>query len=173
MRSAVSVPLLSLLLSLFVASVPHQANADPDCESRTAGTPLVTRRPVSGDDARLTSGFGLRLHPLLNERRMHTGIDWAAPTGTPVSAAGKGRVVSAGREGFYGNKVVIDHGGGWQTVYAQLDRFSVKAGDCVDAKAEIGAVGSTGLSSGPHLHFEILREGQAVDPMSVPLQEEH
>ncbi|MGE0024226.1 MAG: M23 family metallopeptidase [Hyphomicrobium sp.] len=179
MQNAVSIPLLIplwglLLAPLLLASAPHQANAGTDCESRTAATPLVTRRPVSGEDVRLTSGYGLRLHPLLNERRLHTGVDWAAPTGTPVTAAGKGRVISAGREGFYGNKVVIDHGGGWQSVYAQLDRFSVKAGDCVEARDQIGTVGTTGLSSGPHLHFEVLREGQTIDPMSVPLQaEEH
>jgi len=175
MRNAVSIPLWGLLLSpLLLASAPHRANASTDCESPSAdGTFLETRRPVSGEDVRLTSGFGIRFHPLLNERRLHTGVDWAAPTGTPVTAAGKGRVVAAGREGPYGNRVVIDHGGGWQTLYAQLSRFSVGSGDCVDTGSEIGAVGSTGLSNGPHLHFEVRHGDQPIDPMRVTLKGEH
>jgi hypothetical protein len=94
---------------------------------------LKTVKPVIGDDVYLTSGFGIRLHPLLMVKKMHAGVDWAAPTGTPVIAAAAGRVIQAGTDGAYGNVVLMDHGGGWQTLYAQLSRFHVQAGACVAA----------------------------------------
>jgi len=144
------------------------------CELSPGGSepPVLTRRPVQGDEVRLTVGFGMRLHPLLNVRRMHTGVDWAAPRGTPVIAAGPGQVVFAGEKGEYGNAVVIDHGGGWQTLYSQLSRIEAGVGDCVAFGALIGKVGSTGLSSGPHLHFEVQKNGQPIDPLSVGLDNE-
>jgi murein DD-endopeptidase MepM/ murein hydrolase activator NlpD len=82
-----------------------------------------------------------------------------------VVAAGRGRVVAAGVEGQYGKRIIIDHGGPWRTVYAQLSAFTVKEGDCVKARSVIGRVGATGLATGPHLHFEVLRDGKPVDPM--------
>ena len=99
---------------------PCMADACDEIKGKTAESPLHTRKPVSGEDVRLTTGFGMRLHPLLNTRKMHTGIDWAAPIGTPVLAARGGRVVSARTEGELGNAVRIDHGAGWQTLYAHL-----------------------------------------------------
>ena len=99
---------------------------------------------------------------------MHTGVDWAAPHGTPVIAAGRGRVSAAGTDGAYGNRVIIDHGGAWQTLYSQLASFSVREGDCVQAGTIIGGVGTTGLSTGPHLHFEVRRNGEPVDPLILP-----
>ncbi len=134
-------------------------------------SPLLTRKPVIGEDVRLTSGFGLRRHPLLAIDRLHAGIDWAAPTGTQVIAAGAGRVAEAGAKGEYGNAITIDHGGGWQTVYSQLSRIEVGEGDCVAARAPIGKVGSTGLSAGPHLHFEVRLDGKAIDPMLAALKD--
>lgn len=133
------------------------------------GSPLHTRTPVVGQAARLTETFGMRRHPLLMTARMHTGVDWAAPRGTPVVASGAGRVISAKTDGELGNKVVIDHGAGWQTVYSQLSRFNVREGDCVEVLEVIGAVGSTGLSAENHLHFEVRRNGQPIDPMDAPL----
>jgi murein DD-endopeptidase MepM/ murein hydrolase activator NlpD len=132
-------------------------------------SPLETRRPVQGDDVRITTGFGLRRHPLLEITRMHPGVDWAAPHGTPVTAAGAGRVTFAGVKGEYGNAVLIEHGGGWQTFYSQLSRIEVGEGDCVTSGALIGAIGSTGLSTGPHLHFEVHRDGSPIDPMQVQI----
>ena len=162
------------LASIAVHPLGFAAHADTGCDHIEANdTPLVTRRPVVGKRVLLAAGFGLRRHPLLDKSRLHAGIDWSAPAGTPVSAAGKGRVISAEFAGTYGNRVIIDHGGGWQTHYAQLSMFSVRSGDCVAANAVIGAVGSTGLSTGPHLHFEVRRSDQAVDPMLVPLRPEN
>ena len=146
------------------------AHAAQACELPAGGldsAPIETRRPLHGEDVRLTSGFGLRRHPLLEVTKMHTGVDWAAPPGTPVFAAGRGRVMFAGAKGEYGNAVVIEHGGGWQTLYSQLLRIAVSEGDCVAFGAVIGQVGSTGLSAGPHLHFEVVRDGKHLDPMRV------
>jgi murein DD-endopeptidase MepM/ murein hydrolase activator NlpD len=134
------------------------------------GSPLQTRKPVVGQKAWLAAGFGIRMHPLLNLVRMHTGVDWAAPEGTPVITAAAGRVISTSTDGAYGNKVVIDHGGGWQTLYAQLLRFNIREGDCVEAREAIGAVGNTGLSTGSHLHYEVIRNGRPIDPMLAPLK---
>ena len=129
---------------------------------------LKTVRPVVGDDVRITSGFGLRLHPLLMTKKMHYGIDWAAPPGTPVIAAAGGRIIEVGPRGEYGNAILIDHGGGWHTFYSQLSRFAeIHLGACVAAGSEIAYVGSTGLSSGPHLHFEIRHDGKHLDPLSL------
>lgn len=118
--------------------------------------------PVDGDP---TSGFGPRLHPVHGDVRMHHGIDVPAPTGQPVVAAADGRVVSAGDRGGYGLAVVIRHAGGQSTLYAHLSSISVRAGQDVGAAALIGAVGSTGTSTGSHLHFEIHERGQPRDPL--------
>lgn len=154
---------------VFAASVLTAGSALA-CDLPAAGAGrlvLKTVRPVAGDDVRLTSGFGLRRHPLLVTSKMHYGIDWAAPRGTPVVAAAGGRIVEAGTRGEYGNAILIEHGGGWYTFYSQLSRFAeIYPGACVAAGAEIAYVGSTGLSSGPHLHFEIRHNGQHLDPLT-------
>lgn len=122
------------------------------------------RTPLDG--ARISSGFGLRSHPVLGFNRLHQGIDFAAPTGTPVYAAADGTIVSAKREGGYGLMVRIRHAGGVETRYAHLSRFgrSTEASRRVRQGDVIGAVGSTGLSTGPHLHYEVATGGHAVDP---------
>jgi murein DD-endopeptidase MepM/ murein hydrolase activator NlpD len=128
---------------------------------------LLLRQPITGH--RISSGFGMRRHPILGYQRMHNGIDFAAPTGTPIHAAGAGRLVTVGRNGGYGNYVRIDHGNGYQTAYAHLSRFArgLRAGDRVRQGEVIGYVGSTGVSTGPHLHFEVLRNGRHVNPLTV------
>jgi len=95
---------------------------------------------------------------------MHKGTDFAAPTGTPILAAAAGRVVSAGRAGGYGNMVEVDHGKGLRTRYAHMSKISVKAGQRVAQGQTIGAVGSTGLATGPHLHYEVWQNGVAANP---------
>lgn len=120
-------------------------------------------RPLRG--GRLTSRFGYRTHPVLGGRRFHAGIDLAASHGTPVTATSSGRVTSAARRGAAGNMVVIDHGGGIETRYAHLSRFAVRPGDRVTENQVIGFVGSTGRSTGPHLHYETRSYGRPVDPV--------
>jgi len=129
--------------------------------------PLM-RTPIDG--ARLSSSFGLRKHPILGYSRMHTGVDFAAPTGTPIFAAGDGVVNYAGRKGGYGKYVRIRHNGEFSTAYAHLSRMHVRNGERVEQGEVIGRVGSTGMSTGPHLHYEIIRNGKKVNPMGVRFQ---
>ena len=136
---------------------------------------FLMRKPVRSDNSRLTSGFGLRFHPLLNEKRMHTGVDWASTPGTPILAAGNGTIEEAGRKGQYGNYIRIRHANGYQTAYGHMSRLAQGAAPGVKVRQGqvIGFVGSTGLSSGPHLHFEVLVNNQFVDPMSIQVPREH
>ncbi|HEX4847081.1 MAG TPA: M23 family metallopeptidase [Novosphingobium sp.] len=121
--------------------------------------------PVYG--GRVTSGFGARRHPVLGYTRMHAGIDFGAPHGAPIYAVGDATVIFSGWHGGHGNYVKLDHGGGYATAYAHMSRIAVPSGQRVRAGQVIGYVGSTGLSTGPHLHYELYRNGQAVNPLSV------
>ncbi|HEY8339567.1 MAG TPA: M23 family metallopeptidase [Egibacteraceae bacterium] len=127
----------------------------------TADTPGGLVLPVEG---RFSSPFGMRTHPVTGARKMHTGVDIAAPTGTPIRAARGGTVSFAGVRGGYGNLVIIDHPDGTQTRYAHQDALQVQVGQRVAAGQVVGTVGSTGMSTGPHLHFELRRGGDPVDP---------
>ncbi len=120
---------------------------------------------------RVSSGFSrARLHPILDRIRAHRGVDYAAPIGTPVLAAGAGRLRFRGWKGGYGNVIEIDHGGGIETVYGHLSRFAAaRAGAHVERGQTIGFVGMTGLATGPHLHYEFHVNGQYVDPQRVKL----
>jgi murein DD-endopeptidase MepM/ murein hydrolase activator NlpD len=115
--------------------------------------------------APVSSGFGTRVHPILGEVRMHTGLDYAAGTGVAIKAAGRGVVIWAGPRGGYGNAVVLDHGRGLATLYAHQSRVNVTVGQRVNPGQVIGFVGQTGMSTGPHLHFEMRELGTPVDPM--------
>ena len=117
--------------------------------------------PVSGE---VTSPFGERKNPLGPGNDFHPGLDIAADTGTPINAAAAGRVISAGPDGGYGNLIVVDDGNGVTTRYAHCSQIFARVGDIVAPGQPIGAVGSTGASSGPHLHFEVRVNGEAVDP---------
>jgi murein DD-endopeptidase MepM/ murein hydrolase activator NlpD len=134
-------------------------------------TPLMATtlllKPV--DNARLTSGYGPRSNPVLKRRQMHRGIDWAAPRGTPVRAAGNGVVVAIERAGAYGRYVEIDHGGSVATVYAHLHRYAsgLRIGRRVRQGDVIGRIGSSGRATGPHLHYEVLVAGRQIDPFAV------
>ncbi len=118
--------------------------------------------PTAG---RAGSGYGYRVHPIFGSRRLHSGVDIAGPTGQPIVAAAAGQVVSAGWRGGYGLAVVIDHGGGLATLYAHQSQVVVGAGQVVEAGQQIGHIGSTGQSTGPHLHFEVREDGVPRDPM--------
>jgi murein DD-endopeptidase MepM/ murein hydrolase activator NlpD len=130
-----------------------------------AGAP-GTGELVWPTDGRKTSDFGWRTHPIFQSRRMHTGIDISGSTGQAVVSAAEGLVVHADWRGGYGLAVVIDHGGGVATLYAHLSSISVAAGEVVGQSQTVGAVGSTGWSTGPHLHFEVRVNGEPRDPMA-------
>lgn len=136
-------------------------------DQRTSSAPAISvsvpsRMPL--DDARLSSGYGTRIHPVLGGRRGHTGVDLAAPTGTPVYATADGLVSRANWFSSYGNFISIEHGADLQTRFAHLSEIVVKAGEKVKKGELIGYVGSTGRSTGPHLHYEVRVDGVAVDP---------
>ena len=158
---------------------PIPADADPDTFSDgvkvalvqveqfqslqkvAAGLPLST--PMSKGS--ITSRFGVRSDPFRRRPAMHTGIDFRAPSGQPARATAAGKVISAGYEGGYGNMVVIDHGGGITTRFAHLSQITAKKGQSVAKGDVVGKTGSTGRSTGPHLHYEIRVNGKAIDPM--------
>ncbi|ATA56817.1 MULTISPECIES: M23 family metallopeptidase [Variovorax] len=117
--------------------------------------------------SRVSSGFAMRMHPILNSWRQHNGIDYAAPTGTAVRTVGDGTVDFAGTQSGYGNIVIINHRNNQQTAYAHLSRINVKAGESVSQGQTIGAVGSTGWATGPHLHFEYRVGGAYQDPTTI------
>lgn len=130
--------------------------------------------PVSG---RVSSGFGERFHPILHSWRMHDGVDLAAAWGTPIVAAADGRVTSAGWRGGYGRAVEIAHAGGIETLYGHMSRIAAEPGESVRRGQVIGYVGASGLATGPHLHYEVHKDGRLVNPLSVniaqsPLQGE-
>ncbi|MFM9874699.1 MAG: murein hydrolase activator EnvC family protein [Fimbriimonadaceae bacterium] len=119
-------------------------------------------RPVSG---RMSSGFGYRIHPISGTRKLHTGVDLASPSGTTIRAAGSGKVITASYIRGYGNTIVIDHGGGISTLYGHCSRLFASVGQSVKTGDKIAAVGSTGNSTGPHLHFEVRVNGKPVNPL--------
>ncbi|NDF13273.1 MAG: M23 family metallopeptidase [Proteobacteria bacterium] len=127
----------------------------------------LLRTPVNG--ARITSGFGLRRHPILGYSKMHKGIDFGAPLGTPIYAAGDGVIEEIGKKGGYGNYVRLRHSAGYATAYGHISRFAtgMKNGRRVKQGQVIAYVGSTGVSTGPHLHFEVHINGQQVNPAKV------
>ena len=124
----------------------------------------VSSMPVVG---RVTSNYGMRFHPLLGFTRMHKGLDIGAPYGSPIHALTDGVVAFAGRTGGYGNFVKLAHGGGMASGYGHMSRIAVSSGMRVRQGQVIGYVGSTGMSTGPHLHWEVWKNGAAVNPRSV------
>lgn len=135
---------------------------------------FLMRRPVRGEAVQFTSGFGLRRHPVLNFLRMHSGVDWSGPIGTPIMAAGNGVIEEAKFKGEYGNYIRIRHANGYSTSYAHQSRFApgMVEGAKVKQGQLIGFIGSTGLSTGPHLHYEILVNNRPVDPMAIQVPRE-
>lgn len=130
---------------------------------------FLMRTPIRG--ARLTSGFGYRRHPLLQTLKLHSGVDWGGPIGTPIMASGNGTIEMAGREGNYGNYVRIRHANGYKTAYAHMLRFAagVAKGVKVRQGQIIGYLGNTGMSTGPHLHYEVLVNNQFTNPLSIKI----
>jgi murein DD-endopeptidase MepM/ murein hydrolase activator NlpD len=121
---------------------------------------------VLPSDGPLTSSFGWRTHPILGTSRFHNGLDFGAEHGSPIRAADNGVVIAAGWEGGYGNTVIIDHGNGISTLYGHASELYVAVGQPVQRGQVVAAVGSTGLSTGPHLHFEVRQQGEPTDPIA-------
>jgi len=150
--------------------VKNDGNVGYYDENGNGAIKSLKRTPIN--NAKITSSFsGSRKHPVLGYTRAHKGVDFRASTGTPIPAAGAGRVVARSFNRGHGNYVKIRHNGTYETLYAHMSRFAkgVNVGTVVKQGQTIGYVGSTGLSTGPHLHYEIIKNGQHVNPMTVKL----
>jgi murein DD-endopeptidase MepM/ murein hydrolase activator NlpD len=135
-------------------------------EKMLASIPAI--QPVANKDLkRMASGYGMRMHPIYKRRKMHTGMDFSAEKGTEIYATGEGKVVEVekSRRG-YGNHIVIDHGYGYKTLYAHMSQFNVRRGQSVKRGQVIGYVGNTGTSVAPHLHYEVIKSGDKVNPVN-------
>jgi len=130
---------------------------------------FLVRKPIA--EGEMTSPFGMRFHPILHYARMHTGVDWAAPTGTPIYAAGNGVVIKAAWDGGYGRRVEIQHANGYVTAYNHMSGFGrgIVEGAHVVQGQTVGYLGDSGLATGPHLHYEVIINGNFVDPMAIKL----
>lgn len=152
----------------YIQSVSYDEiiNLAKNKESMLASLPAI--QPISNQDlTRTASGWGYRIHPIYKIRKFHYGMDFTAPTGTEIYATADGTVedIDKSKRG-YGNKIVIDHGFGYQTLYAHLSEFNVKRGQKVKRGDIIGYVGNTGLSTAPHLHYEVVFKGKKVNPVN-------
>jgi murein DD-endopeptidase MepM/ murein hydrolase activator NlpD len=138
-------------------------------ETGKSAKKFLVRKPVP--TAIMRSGFGSRRHPILGYTKMHTGVDWAAPMGTPIYASGNGMIEKAGWESGYGKYIRIKHNNGYETAYGHMTAFArgMEPGARVRQGQVIGFVGSTGESTGAHVHYEILVNGRFVDPMRIKL----
>jgi murein DD-endopeptidase MepM/ murein hydrolase activator NlpD len=148
--------------SVLKSLTARRGQADPT--QRLAPAHPMPTEAIGHAVGRVTSQFGERRDPFTGEHRAHHGIDFAAPAGTPIRAAADGVVRFAGKRGGYGNVVIVEHADGTETRYAHCKELSVQRGAAVSAGENIATVGSTGRSTGPHLHFELRRGGEAVDP---------
>ena len=155
-------------LRLYRYAPPGEAPAFYNAKGQSVRKALL-RTPVDG--ARISSGFGMRYHPILGYTAMHRGVDFAVPKGTPIMAAGDGIVEIEARGGSYGNLVVLRHRNGYETAYAHMSRFArgIKRGTHVHQGEVIGYVGATGRATGPHLHYEVRVHGTAVNPLNVKM----
>jgi murein DD-endopeptidase MepM/ murein hydrolase activator NlpD len=162
-NSQMGGPFIAASLASFDSNIETLDGTLDELDTMTARLDKVPlANPAPGHP--VTSTFGVRIDPFLKREAMHTGIDFGAPIGMRVKATAAGTVVEADRNGGYGNMVEIDHGGGIATRYAHLSAIMVKVGQKVERGTVIGLVGSTGRSTGPHLHYEVRRKGNAVNP---------
>lgn len=164
-RYGVGLSHLEKEIDLLEASFDRMAGVLDDRELETMAYP--NRLPVAGRMPRVSSGFGVRHDPFTGRLARHQGLDIPAAHGTAILASGGGRVVAAGYRGPYGKAIVIDHGDGMQTLYGHCSKLHVRVGELVMPRQKIAAVGSTGRSTGPHLHFEVIRDGKRVAPGQV------
>ena len=140
-------------------------------EQMLASIPSIM--PLKSEDLkRISSGFGIRMHPILKIRKMHEGQDFTAPTGTQIFATGSGTVSKVEKRRFgFGFHVIVDHGYGYKTIYAHMSRINIRKGQKVNRGDVLGLVGSTGSSTAPHLHYEVLKNGVKIDPVNYYYQD--
>lgn len=164
-ESAKRIDIISKRLVVQSKSLDEIANLAKEKEELLKTIPAI--QPVQNKDlSHVASGFGMRVHPILKYRRMHNGMDFTAPPGTPIYATGDGKVVKAGLGSGYGKMVIIEHGFGYETYYAHMSKYNTKKGRTVKRGEIIGYVGNSGLSSGPHLHYEVRKNGVVVNPVN-------
>ena len=156
---------------------PKNPNVSPAPDAAASGDAVTSGDAAASEldifslrfpvNAPVSSAFGMRKDPFTGTQKFHKGIDLAAPAGTPVVAALPGKVIAAGNEPGYGNMVLVEHDGGLRTRYGHLASINVKAGDKVTSEDVLGKVGNTGRSTGAHLHFEVIRDGESIDPAKI------
>ena len=159
--------ILSKMAAVQSKSFDDVKNLALDKEKMLAAIPGI--QPVANKDLnRMASGYGRRMHPIYKVRKMHWGMDFSAKTGTPIFATGDGKITNNRKIGGsgYGKYVVIDHGYGYQTLYAHMSKVAVRKGQKVKRGDVIGYVGNTGRSAGPHLHYEVVKDGKKVNPIN-------
>lgn len=146
-------------------SYDHLAQLASRKSDMLASIPAI--QPISNRDLRrMASGFGFRIHPIYKTRKMHTGMDFTATVGTDIYATGNGKVIKAEYDRGYGYHVVIDHGFGYQTLYGHMSKTTVKVGQIVARGEVIGKVGNSGTSTAPHLHYEVIKNGNKINPVN-------
>ncbi|WP_291783433.1 M23 family metallopeptidase [Cecembia sp.] len=158
----------ALKRQLYVQSVSYDEVTELALKKEEYWASIPAIQPILNENLNLlASGFGMRIHPILKVRKMHQGVDFAAPKGTPIYATGDG-VVTVVKTifGGYGKYVEIDHGFGFVTRYAHMNDFAVKRGQKVKRGDQIGTVGNTGSSTGPHVHYEVIKDGRFVNPVN-------
>lgn len=153
---------------MYVQSLSYDELAETALNKEEYWASIPAIQPIHNEDLnRLASGFGMRLHPILKVRKMHPGIDFSAPKGTPIYATGDGKIVEVKTEfGGYGKSIVIDHGFGFKTRYGHMNEFSVRKGQTVKRGDEIGKVGNTGTSTAPHVHYEVIKDNRKINPVN-------
>lgn len=152
---------------IYIQSTSYDEIADLAENKAKMFASIPAIQPISNKELiRLASGFGYRMHPIYNVRKMHAGIDFSAPLGTPIYATADGRVEETQvRFSGYGKQIRIDHGFGYETRYAHMQEFAVKEGEKVKRGEIIGYVGNTGMSTAPHLHYEVIKNGKPINPI--------
>lgn len=152
---------------MYIQSLSYDELAEKALNKEEYWASIPAIQPIHNEDLkRLASGYGMRIHPILKVRKMHTGIDFSAPKGTPIYATGDGTVVEVKTEfGGYGKSVTIDHGFGFETRYGHMNEFNVRRGQKVKRGDQIGTVGNTGSSTAPHVHYEVIKEGRTINPV--------
>ena len=158
------VDILSKQLVVQSKSLDEIVSLAKDKENMLASIPAII--PIKKGKYFVASGYKMRMHPILKINKFHKGMDFSAPRGTPIYASGNGRVVMAERNSTYGNVVQIRHGYGYETLYAHMDKITTSNGKYVKRGDLIGYVGNTGLSVSPHLHYEVLKNGTALNPIN-------